>query len=63
MALGDTPKVPEFGTPPPTDKKDKKKNGPLKEILSFVKTLFLFLLLAFFLRASIVEAYKIPSGP
>ncbi|MDZ4786515.1 MAG: signal peptidase I [bacterium] len=58
MAIGNNdPRIPQFGTP-------KKQEGKLnlKEILSFFKTLFLFLLLAFFLRASIVEAYKIPSG-
>lgn len=32
------------------------------EIKSFVKTLALFLLAAFILRASVVEAFKIPSG-
>lgn len=34
----------------------------VREILSFFKTLFLFLIAAFFLRATLVEAYKIPSG-
>lgn len=62
MALGDKPKVPEFGTPPVEKKNRGGKSGAAKEIFSFIRTLFLFLLLAFFLRASIVEAYKIPSG-
>ncbi len=59
MALSDQPLVPDFGkgAPPPSPKKSL-----IKETLSFIKTLVLFLLLAFFLRASIVEAYKIPSG-
>lgn len=34
----------------------------VKEIVSFAKTLVLFLLAALFLRASVVEAFKIPSG-
>lgn len=38
------------------------KNETVKEILSFLKTLTLFLLLAFLLRASVVEAFRIPSG-
>lgn len=33
-----------------------------KEIFSFAKTLVTFVIALFFLRASIVEAYKIPSG-
>ncbi len=46
----------------------KKENTPepkkdlIDEIVSFFKTLTVFLIIAFFLRASIVEAYKIPSG-
>jgi signal peptidase I len=32
-----------------------------QEIVSFVKTVAIFLVLAFFLRASVVEAFKIPS--
>ncbi|MCO6431054.1 MAG: signal peptidase I [Deltaproteobacteria bacterium] len=38
------------------------KRGEGSEILSFFKTLAIFLVLAFFLRASVVEAFKIPSG-
>ncbi|RMD86250.1 MAG: signal peptidase I [Candidatus Dadabacteria bacterium] len=34
----------------------------LREVFSFFKTLLLFLIIAFILRASFVEAYKIPSG-
>ncbi len=59
MALGDEPKIPEFGvkqTQAPSKKFD------LKEVVSFFKTLALFLAAAFILRASVVEAYKIPSG-
>lgn len=33
-----------------------------REVLSFMRTLAIFLLLAFILRASVVEAFKIPSG-
>jgi signal peptidase I len=59
MSLSDDPIVPDFGkeTPPASPKKDA-----INEILSFFKTLIVFLVIAFFLRASIVEAYKIPSG-
>jgi signal peptidase I len=33
-----------------------------EEVISFFKTLAIFLVIAFFLRASVVEAFKIPSG-
>jgi len=57
MDIDDKPLVPEFGT-----QRSPEKKSVIKEIFSFFKTLVLFLLLAFFLRASVVEAYKIPSG-
>ena len=47
----------KFGEP-----SEKEKSKVVKELASFFRTLFLFLLLAFFLRATVVEAYKIPSG-
>ncbi len=59
MALGDSPRIPEFGTPAPAP---LAKKFDWKETYSFFKTLTLFLIAAFFLRASVVEAYKIPSG-
>jgi signal peptidase I len=34
----------------------------LSDVLSFFKTLFILLIAAFLLRASVVEAFKIPSG-
>jgi signal peptidase I len=40
----------------------KPKKDVVGEVLSFFRTLIVFLIIAFFLRASIVEAYKIPSG-
>jgi len=33
-----------------------------QEVISFLKTLSIFLVIAFLLRASVVEAFKIPSG-
>ena len=45
-------------TPPSSGPRRKE----VSEIVSFFKTLALFLVLAFFLRASVVEAFKIPSG-
>ena len=40
-------------TPPPS---------PAQEVVSFIKTLAVFLIAALVLRASVVEAFKIPSG-
>lgn len=60
MSLSDKPLVPDFGsgnTPKPSGFKNF-----INETVSFFKTLAIFLIIAFFLRASIVEAYKIPSG-
>lgn len=52
------PKVKEgqFGKPKPGG-----FSGELSEVYSFFKTLAVFLILAFLLRASVVEAFKIPS--
>ncbi len=50
-----TPNSQPAGTPEP-------KKDIIGEVVSFFKTLTVFLIIAFFLRASIVEAYKIPSG-
>ena len=36
--------------------------SPAQEVVSFIKTLALFLIAALVLRASVVEAFKIPSG-
>ena len=57
------------------DEKDRINDMPLessaplsgrgalvREMVSFCKTLAVFLLIAYFLRASVVEAFKIPSG-
>ncbi len=49
-----TPEVENAPTPPPPTAK--------QEVISFLKTVALFLVLAFFLRASVVEAFKIPSA-
>lgn len=49
----------EFGQIPPVDSGGSSTN--LSEVYSFFKTLAIFLALAFLLRASIVEAFKIPS--
>lgn len=59
MALGDEPRIPEFGAK--AEEKPAKKLDA-REVFSFFKTLALFLAAAFILRASVVEAYKIPSG-
>jgi signal peptidase I len=40
----------------------QKKGTEIGEIISFFKTLALFIIIALFLRASVVEAFKIPSG-
>ena len=61
MAIGDKPKVPEFGIKPEESQTVTKKLD-WQEVYSFFKTLCLFLAAAFLLRASVVEAYKIPSG-
>jgi len=45
--------------------RDEKSPSPVSrtaEVISFVKTLAIFLVVAYFLRASVVEAFKIPSG-
>lgn len=58
MALGDEPKNVEFGK-----HQDVEENRTdIQEVLSFLKTLIIFLCIAFFLRAAIVEAFKIPSS-
>lgn len=62
MALGDSPKINDFGNPPPPAKKEISFKTDLKEVFSFLKTLVVFLTIAFFLRATVVEAFKIPSG-
>jgi signal peptidase I len=56
--------VSEFGSgrPPAPPAFDQTFRGSVAEVLSFAKTLAVFLVLAFFLRASVVEAFKIPSG-
>ena len=38
------------------------KTSTWQEVISFIKTLAIILVIALFLRASVVEAYKIPSG-
>lgn len=38
------------------------QKSEIAEIISFFKTLALFVIIALFLRASVVEAFKIPSG-
>jgi signal peptidase I len=55
-----SPKKPEqeFGKITPTS---KGSSTDFSEVYSFFKTLAIFLALAFLLRASIVEAFKIPS--
>ena len=40
----------------------REKRPEIVEILSFFKTLTFFIIIALFLRASVVEAFKIPSG-
>lgn len=47
----------EGATPP-----EEAPKKVVSETLSFLRTLAVFLLIAFFLRASVVEAFKIPSG-
>ena len=49
----------------PEDSPPKKgflKRSEFGEVMSFVKTLIFFLVAIIFLRASVVEAFKIPSG-
>lgn len=41
---------------------EKEKKPEIAEIISFFKTLAFFIVIALFLRASVVEAFKIPSG-
>ncbi|RMG45453.1 MAG: signal peptidase I [Candidatus Dadabacteria bacterium] len=53
-------KAGEFGKIKPVSTPEKSKE--INEIVSFFKTLAMLLVLAIFLRASVVEAYKIPSG-
>lgn len=48
--------------PIPTAFERLRSRSEYKEVVSFLKTLIIFLLAAFFLRASVVEAFKIPSG-
>jgi len=60
MSLSDKPLVPDFGSD--KDPKPSSLKGFIAETISFFKTLAIFLLIAFVLRASVVEAYKIPSG-
>lgn len=55
----DTKKQARAGSVPPAERSYSKE---ISEILSFFKTLALFLVVALFLRASVVEAFKIPSG-
>lgn len=43
------------------DSKEKKSTF-LQESVSFIKTLALLIIIAIFLRATVVEAYRIPSG-
>ena len=45
------------GTPP-----GRETKGEVREAVSFFKTLLILFVLAVFLRASVVEAFKIPSG-
>lgn len=51
---------PQTAAAPTTDQDRYRKE--FREIISFFKTLLVFLVAAFFLRASVVEAFKIPSG-
>lgn len=46
----------------PTPPSSSSSRQVVTEVLSFVKTLAAFLIAAFFLRATVVEAFKIPSG-
>jgi signal peptidase I len=52
----------ETPTGPQTRQAALKKGTEIREIISFFKTLALFIIIALFLRASVVEAFKIPSG-
>ena len=58
MAIGDSPKIPDFGNGAP----GKYNNFDSSEVYAFLRTLLFLLIAAIFLRASVVEAYKIPSG-
>lgn len=50
-------------TPQPSDSHPLARyRAEFREAFSFLKTLAIFLAIAFFLRASVVEAFKIPSG-
>lgn len=53
-----------FGTGkgPQTRQASLQKKSEIAEIISFFKTLGIFIVIALFLRASVVEAFKIPSG-
>lgn len=63
MALGDKPAIDGFGKVEQGPKgSSAESQSQVAEAISFVKTLVLFVCLAFFLRASVVEAFKIPSG-
>jgi len=48
--------------PPPSKPAATPPSSNIGEILSFLKTLAIFLVAALVLRASVVEAFKIPSG-
>lgn len=49
-------------TPPTATTPPEATPSTRDEVISFVKTVALFLVLALFLRASVVEAFKIPSA-
>ncbi|MCB0339202.1 MAG: signal peptidase I, partial [Bdellovibrionales bacterium] len=59
MALGDEPKIPEFGSGKPEQSEFKLQ---LREVLSFIRSITVLIIIAIFLRGTIVEAFKIPSG-
>ena len=59
-SLSAMPVVEENTSSPPSASPPKPRTD-LQEALSFGKTLLLFLLAAFLLRASVVEAFRIPS--
>lgn len=48
--------------PPPSKPTETPPTSSIGEIVSFLKTLAIFLVAALVLRASVVEAFKIPSG-
>jgi signal peptidase I len=62
MAPRETPKQTAAEQPRQDSNQSASTSGFLAEAFSFLKTLAAFLIAAFILRATVVEAFKIPSG-